>query len=118
VAAAIAPGSDVILEGVMLNPLRAGLIDTLVDMGAAIERLDVRNEGGEEVADLRVRGGALRRGPIVALARGLHHLEDRGHDVGVGAAATDVAAHQLANFIRCAPKEEALEGKWKQPKSR
>jgi 3-phosphoshikimate 1-carboxyvinyltransferase len=60
VAAAIAPGSDVILEGVMLNPLRAGLIDTLVDMGAAIERLDVRNEGGEEVADLRVRGGALR----------------------------------------------------------
>jgi 3-phosphoshikimate 1-carboxyvinyltransferase len=60
VAAAITPGSDVILEGVMLNPLRAGLIDTLADMGAAIERLDVRNEGGEEVADLRVRGGVLR----------------------------------------------------------
>ena len=60
VAAAITAGSDVILEGVMLNPLRAGLIDTLADMGAAIERLDVRNEGGEEVADLRVRGGALR----------------------------------------------------------
>src|SRR5580704_11634857 len=60
VAAAITPGSEVILEGVMLNPLRAGLIDTLADMGAAIERLDVRNEGGEEVADIRVRGGALR----------------------------------------------------------
>jgi 3-phosphoshikimate 1-carboxyvinyltransferase len=60
VAAAITPGSDVILEGVMLNPLRAGLIDTLVDMGASIERLNPRNEGGEEVADLRVRGGALR----------------------------------------------------------
>ena len=39
VAAAITPGSDVILEGVMLNPLRAGLIATLADMGAAIERL-------------------------------------------------------------------------------
>ena len=60
VAAAITAGSEVILEGVMLNPLRAGLIATLAEMGAAIERLGSRNEGGEEVADLRVRGGALR----------------------------------------------------------
>ena len=60
VAAAITPGSDVILEGVMLNPLRTGLIETLADMGAAIERLNARVEGGEDVADLRVRGGALR----------------------------------------------------------
>ena len=60
VAAAITAGSDVILEGVILNPLRAGLIATLAEMGAAIERLGSRNEGGEEVADLRVRGGALR----------------------------------------------------------
>ena len=59
VAAAITPGSDVILEGVMLNPLRAGLIDTLAEMGAAIERLNARIEGGEDVADLRVRGSAL-----------------------------------------------------------
>jgi 3-phosphoshikimate 1-carboxyvinyltransferase len=68
VAAAITPGSDVILEGVMLNPLRAGLIDTLCEMGAAIERLDLRNEGGEDVADLRVRAGALR-GVAVPTAR-------------------------------------------------
>jgi 3-phosphoshikimate 1-carboxyvinyltransferase len=60
VAAAITAGSEVILEGVMLNPLRAGLIATLAEMGAAIERLGSRNEGGEEVTDLRVRGGALR----------------------------------------------------------
>ena len=60
VAAAITPGSDVILEGVMLNPLRAGLIDTLAEMGAAIERQNARIEGGEDVADLRVRGSALR----------------------------------------------------------
>jgi len=60
VAAAITPGSDVILEGVMRNPLRAGLIDTLTEMGAAIERLNARIEGGEDVADLRVRGSALR----------------------------------------------------------
>jgi 3-phosphoshikimate 1-carboxyvinyltransferase len=60
VAAAVTPGSDLILEGVMLNPLRSGLIETLVDMGAAIERLNSRLEGGEDVADLRVRGSALR----------------------------------------------------------
>ena len=60
VAAAITPGSDVILEGVMLNPLRSGLMVTLAEMGASIERLGIRNEGGEEVADLRVRASALR----------------------------------------------------------
>ncbi len=68
VAAAITPGSDVILEGVMLNPLRSGLIVTLAEMGASIERLGTRNEGGEEVADLRVRGGTLR-GVEVPVAR-------------------------------------------------
>jgi 3-phosphoshikimate 1-carboxyvinyltransferase len=68
VAAAITPGSEVILDGVMLNPLRAGLLATLSEMGASIERLRTRNEGGEEVADLRVRGGALR-GVEVAAAR-------------------------------------------------
>jgi 3-phosphoshikimate 1-carboxyvinyltransferase len=60
VAALITPGSDLILDGVMLNPLRTGLVTTLAEMGAAIERLETRNEGGEEVADLRVRAGALR----------------------------------------------------------
>ncbi len=60
VAALITPGSDVILDGVMLNPLRTGLITTLGEMGALIDQLATRNEGGEEVADLRVRAGALR----------------------------------------------------------
>ena len=54
------PGSEVILSGVMMNPLRTGLFTTLGEMGAAIERLDRRNEGGEEIADLRVRSGGLR----------------------------------------------------------
>src|SRR5581483_6115784 len=59
VAALIAPGSDVIVDGVMMNPLRAGLFTTLKDMGASIELLDKRVEGGEDVADLRVRAGTL-----------------------------------------------------------
>ena len=60
VAAVIVPGSDIIVEGVMMNPLRTGLIKTLLEMGAHIEALDKRLEGGEEVADLRVRQGTLR----------------------------------------------------------
>ncbi len=60
VAALVVPGSEIILDGVMLNPLRAGLLATLREMGAAIEVLEKRNEGGEEVADLRVRASALR----------------------------------------------------------
>ncbi|HEY2529181.1 MAG TPA: 3-phosphoshikimate 1-carboxyvinyltransferase [Xanthobacteraceae bacterium] len=59
VAALVTPGSDVIVDGVMMNPLRTGLIVTLAEMGALIEPVATRNEGGEEVADLRVRAGAL-----------------------------------------------------------
>ena len=59
VAATIVPGSDVTIEGVMMNPLRIGLITTLIEMGASIEVLDRRVEGGEDVADLRVRAAAL-----------------------------------------------------------
>jgi 3-phosphoshikimate 1-carboxyvinyltransferase len=60
VAALITPGSEIILDGVMMNPLRTGLLTTLGEMGASIERVDTRAEGGEEVADLRVRFSALR----------------------------------------------------------
>ena len=44
----------------MTNPLRAGLLTTLREMGASIEILATRHEGGEEVTDLRVRAGILR----------------------------------------------------------
>ena len=60
IAALIVPGSDITIEGVMLNPLRTGLFKTLKEMGASIELLEQRNEGGEDVADLRVRAGALK----------------------------------------------------------
>jgi len=60
VAAAIRPGSDVTVENVGLNPLRAGLYETLRDMGADIEFQNQREIGGEPVADLRVRGGELK----------------------------------------------------------
>jgi 3-phosphoshikimate 1-carboxyvinyltransferase len=44
----------------MMNPLRTGLLTTLGEMGASIEQLAARKEGGEDVADLRVRSGPLR----------------------------------------------------------
>ncbi len=60
VAALVTPGSDVVVEGVMMNPLRCGLIVTLLEMGARIEVLGQRREGGEEIADLRVRASELK----------------------------------------------------------
>src|ERR1041385_8737555 len=60
VAALIVPGSEVILDGVMTNVTRTGLFKTLREMGADIEELDARLEGGEDVADLRVRHSALK----------------------------------------------------------
>lgn len=60
VAALIVPGSELVLESVMTNPLRTGLLTTLREMGANIEAVDKRDGGGEEVAELRVRTSALK----------------------------------------------------------
>ena len=59
VGALIVPGSEVVLENVMMNPLRTGLFTTLKEMGASIETLEMRSEG-EEIADLRVRFSPLK----------------------------------------------------------
>jgi len=54
-AALIVPGSDVLVPGIGLNPTRAGLFETLRDMGADLSYENAREEGGEPVADLRAR---------------------------------------------------------------
>jgi 3-phosphoshikimate 1-carboxyvinyltransferase len=59
-AALICPGSEIVVEGVLMNPTRAGFIETLREMGADIEELDHRFEGGEPVSDIRVRAGELK----------------------------------------------------------
>lgn len=59
VGASIAPGSDLVLEHVGVNPTRTGVIDILRLMGANIEVLNPRLAGGEPVADLRVRHAPL-----------------------------------------------------------
>ncbi len=60
VAAAVKPGSDVVVENVGINPLRAGLYTTLREMGADIVLENEREVGGEPVADLHVKGGRLK----------------------------------------------------------
>ena len=59
-AALIVEGSEVLARGVGLNPTRAGLFDTLREMGADLAYENPREEGGEPVADLRARFSALR----------------------------------------------------------
>ncbi len=60
VGATIAPGSDVVLEHVGINPTRDGVIAILRLMGADIELQNERQVGGEPVADIRVRASRLR----------------------------------------------------------
>lgn len=60
VAAAISPGSDVLARGVIVNPLRTGLYETLETMGANVELSNERIQSGEIVADIRIRYAPLR----------------------------------------------------------
>jgi 3-phosphoshikimate 1-carboxyvinyltransferase len=60
-AALIVEGSDILVPGVSQNLTRNGLYLTLVEMGAEIDFQNPREEGGEPVADLRVRfSGAMK----------------------------------------------------------
>ena len=68
VAATIVPGSAIRLPGVGINPLRAGLFETLGEMGASITFANVRDEAGEPVADLEITAANLK-GITVPAAR-------------------------------------------------
>jgi len=60
VAASIAPGSELTLSHVGINPTRIGVLNILRLMGADIELIDEREVGGEPVADMVVRYAKLR----------------------------------------------------------
>lgn len=60
VAALLVEGSELLLPGVGTNPLRFGLFETLLEMGADIELTNKRIEAGEPVADLMVRHSRLK----------------------------------------------------------
>jgi 3-phosphoshikimate 1-carboxyvinyltransferase len=96
VAATLLSGSELLVQGVNVNPLRTGLLDVLEHMGANIAVFNRRTEAGEPVADLEVRSAQLIATqigadevprlidelPLVALAAGLA----RGETVVRGAA--------------------------------
>jgi 3-phosphoshikimate 1-carboxyvinyltransferase len=60
VAAAIVPGSELLIRGVGVNPTRTGIIDILKGMGASLELLDQREVAGEPIADILVRSSRLK----------------------------------------------------------
>jgi len=67
VAAAILAGSgELTIENVGVNPTRTGFIVVLERMGAHVERVNLRDEGGEPVADLLVRPAGLRGTEVTA----------------------------------------------------
>jgi 3-phosphoshikimate 1-carboxyvinyltransferase len=59
VAALIVPGSEISIPGVLLNPRRTGLFETLREMGADISIANRRKRGGEEIGDLFARHSEL-----------------------------------------------------------
>jgi 3-phosphoshikimate 1-carboxyvinyltransferase len=67
-AALLVPGSDVTIKGVLVNPTRVGFYLTLQEMGADVALLNGREEGGEPVADIRVKAAKLK-GVAVPAAR-------------------------------------------------
>ena len=59
-AAVLAEGGELVIENVGVNPTRTGFLVVLERMGAHVERVNLRDEGGEPVADLVTRPAALR----------------------------------------------------------
>jgi 3-phosphoshikimate 1-carboxyvinyltransferase len=75
IAAAIVPGSALRLRAVGINPLRIGLVDTLIEMGADLTFENRRVEGGEPVADLVIRQAPLR-GVVVPAERAPRMIDE------------------------------------------
>ncbi|NVK13392.1 MAG: 3-phosphoshikimate 1-carboxyvinyltransferase [Rhodobacteraceae bacterium] len=75
-AALITPGSDVLVPNIGLNPTRAGLYYTLQDMGADLTFENMREEGGEPVADLRARFSPNMKGIEVPPERAASMIDE------------------------------------------
>ena len=59
VAALITPGSDIIIQNVMMNPTRTGLFETLIEMGGYLRTDNFRTSGGEIIADIHVKHSVM-----------------------------------------------------------
>lgn len=63
-AALMLPGSEVTIVGVGVNETRTGLLDVLHEMGADLELENRREQGGEPIADIRIRASAIRSAEV------------------------------------------------------
>jgi 3-phosphoshikimate 1-carboxyvinyltransferase len=75
-AGIIVPGSEVLVPNIGLNPTRAGLFTTLREMGADLAFENMREEGGEPVADLRARFSGNLRGVEVPPERAASMIDE------------------------------------------
>jgi 3-phosphoshikimate 1-carboxyvinyltransferase len=75
-AAIITEGSDVLVPNIGLNPTRAGLFTTLREMGADLTYENLREEGGEPVADLRAKFSPDLKGIEVDPARAASMIDE------------------------------------------
>ncbi len=75
-AALIVPGSDVLVPNIGLNPTRAGLFTTLQEMGADLTYENMREEGGEPVADLRAKFSPNMQGIAVPPERAASMIDE------------------------------------------
>lgn len=66
IAAAALPGSELLIRDAGINPTRTGALEVLEAMGARVTRERERSEGGEPVADLRIRGARFRGAKVGA----------------------------------------------------
>lgn len=74
-AGLIVPGSEVTVEGVMLNPLRTGLFETWREMGADLTVANKRESGGETVGDVTARHSRLT-GVVVPESRAASMIDE------------------------------------------
>jgi len=65
-AAVLAEGGELLVENVGVNPTRTGILVVLERMGAHVERINLRDAGGEPVADLVVRPADLKGTEVIA----------------------------------------------------
>ena len=75
-AALIVEGSDVLVPNIGLNPTRAGLFYTLQEMGADLTFENMREEGGEPVADLRAKFSPDMQGITVPPERAASMIDE------------------------------------------
>ena len=137
-AALIVPGSNLLIRNVGMNPLRAGLIKTLQEMGGKITIENSRGEDGEPLADLRVEASQLHgitvpasRAPsmideypvlsvVAACATGTTHMEglaelrvkesDRLAAMATGLAACGVQIEETKDSLTVHGSDQPIDG--------